>query len=365
MRILIRFVPFLLLLSAVFSCSSTPGKHNDKKDTAQVLAAGKLTERNHCISDASVSYALYIPSTFSAGQKLPVFLAFDPHGNGLLPVNKFKSLAEKYRFILMGSNDSKNNQTMEETARISEALLDEITNHIPVDAGKIYLTGFSGGSRVASILVRYKPGIRGMIGCGAGLAAINQPSQNSFDYFGLVGNADFNMQEMILLDQDLATAGLKHSLVIFKGKHDWPAPEYMELGFRWMLGDTLNSSYQEAVAGMIKAGNVFPKVKFGKEIRDKELKKQQDYLNSFFKKDISWWKKQVSGLRKTSGLTEDEIAMNQRILSYLSLVCYSQSSRALAEKDKTAAGYSIQLYGLVDPDNPAVKEMQQQLEQLP
>ena len=93
--------------------------------------------------------------------------------------------------------------------------------------------GFSGGARIASIIGFYQGGVAGVIGCGAGFPATNQPVRFKPDYISIAGNADFNMNELINLDKQLDEAKFTHASILFNGKHDWPPVEIMENAFIW------------------------------------------------------------------------------------------------------------------------------------
>ncbi len=364
-----RITIFLFLISFV-ACSSSPRHDRTAEEVTPSgpppYKAGTIYKNLPCRSDPSVTYAIYFPSSWNGTDRLPVFLAFDPEASGQLPVTKYKDLADRYGCILMGSNNSRNGQQIEETARIVGNLLDEIRANLPVDTTRIYLTGFSGGSRVASIICMVMPGIRGMIGCGAGFATIREPEKLAFEYFGIVGNADFNLQELITLNDHLIEKNVRHELLIFKGKHQWPPAEVFAMGLQWSLKDGVkDDTYTADLKKLRDSGMIFNRSSFSKEIRDKEIARQQEYASAFYAKDISWWKKEVAKLRITEGLSPDIASMNQRLLSYLSLLCYSQSSRALQQRSKENAYYSITLYDLVDPENPEVQRMKGELANMP
>src|SRR5688572_27096883 len=75
---------------------------------AEEFPKGKVIEKVVCKADASLSYALYLPSNYAANKKWPVVYGFDPGARGLMPVEQFKEAAEKYGYIVIGSNDSRN-----------------------------------------------------------------------------------------------------------------------------------------------------------------------------------------------------------------------------------------------------------------
>src|SRR6267143_2302869 len=69
---------------------------------------GEIVESVACKSDLQQSYALYLPSQYTPDKKWPMLYAFDPGARGKLPVSLFKDAAEKFGFIVVGSNNSKN-----------------------------------------------------------------------------------------------------------------------------------------------------------------------------------------------------------------------------------------------------------------
>jgi len=109
MRKIIFFLSITLLFTAISfqSCSScNHKKKKDDKDSAFVR--GRVISNVSCKKDYIQNYALYLPSYYSEDKKWPVVCAFDSHGKGLLPVELFKDEAEKYGYIILGSNNSKN-----------------------------------------------------------------------------------------------------------------------------------------------------------------------------------------------------------------------------------------------------------------
>ncbi len=76
-----------ILLSAAFG-SAAQGRD-------QQLAPGRILEKVSCINNANQTYALYLPSKYSADRKWPILYAFDAGARGSLPVQLFKAGAEK------------------------------------------------------------------------------------------------------------------------------------------------------------------------------------------------------------------------------------------------------------------------------
>ncbi len=86
-------------------------------------------------------------------------------------------------------------------------------------------------------------------------------------------------------------------------------------------------------------------------ITPEQLKREQDkkneYIQSFQKRDLAWWKNEVATLNahKKSDI------MNERLLGYLSLACYSIGGGQLEQNKLDIAEKILSVYKLADPEN--------------
>ena len=62
----------------------------------------------HSIAQPEQTYALYLPSNYSAEHSWPIVYAFDPGARGNNPVELMRAGAQKYGYIIVGSNNSRN-----------------------------------------------------------------------------------------------------------------------------------------------------------------------------------------------------------------------------------------------------------------
>src|SRR4051812_41901874 len=124
---------FLLLLTSV---------------RAAEIPKGQLMEKVACAADNSQTYALYIPTSFDPAKKFPVLFCFDPGARGKAPVERFQAAAEKFGWIVAGSNNSRNGP-WDANATAINAMFTDVNKHLPIDGRRIYVTGLSGGARVA------------------------------------------------------------------------------------------------------------------------------------------------------------------------------------------------------------------------
>src|ERR1051326_1467330 len=132
----------------------------------QTPAAGVVHPSVAVSGDPSNSYALYLPSNYSAQKHWPLLLVFDPFGRGETGVKLFHEAAEKYGLIVVGSNNSRNFQDPSEAIRLLWA---DVKERYAINPRRIYTAGLSGGARVAaSIALACKSCVAGVIANGAG-----------------------------------------------------------------------------------------------------------------------------------------------------------------------------------------------------
>lgn len=216
------------------------------------IPIGRIVEGMACASDPTQTYTLYVPSTFSTGQRLPVLLVFDPRGRSLLAADLFRDAAESYGWIIVSSDNTRSDTIWEPNLRAIRALWPEIHHRIPADFDRIYAAGFSGGVAVATLLARSTGEIAGIIACG-GLNIVNQPEDATVPFFLTAGNSDFNFSEMNRLDDFLAQLGSPHRLVIFEGPHTWMPPPVAREAVEWMELIAMRQGRRERGPGTIDA----------------------------------------------------------------------------------------------------------------
>ncbi|HIE16457.1 MAG TPA: hypothetical protein EYP69_05995 [Bacteroidales bacterium] len=353
-------------------------------------------------------FSYYLPTTYAPAEKLPVFFIFDPHGHGELPLARYYSLAEKYNFILVASNVSKNGLPRNQLNNIIEQFFRKVSFSISFDSNKVFVMGFSGGARVSSIAAVTYPAVQGMVLCGGGLAYQQLIENIKSDVLLLVGKEDFNLPELMNLDT-LLDNKCRHLLLHFDGHHQWPDLLTMEDVFLWAVfkmmkngaipvKDTLvrnflayNDSLFKNISDMYDKKMVLDKIiyftntlmditKYKQQIRylercadyKKEMKKflaiikkeqeqEQSLSESMLTQSFEWWHATIQMIISDSSQKTLPAMSHKRILNYLSLVAYMQSTGALESQRNNYAGHFIGLYQLIDPDNPEGYYLEAQL----
>jgi hypothetical protein len=350
--------------------------------------------------DSSVAYTLYLPASYSTEKKYPVIIFFDPHAAGPLPVEKYKELAEKYGYVILGSDNTENGMKMEITNTIISKMINDITVRIAIDPSRINLCGFSGGSRVASTYAIFNGGVNTVIACGAGLGT-RQPARQKFAFLAVAGNEDFNYTELKALNNQLNSSDWTHFFLEFDGKHEWPPVATMDEALLWLevnaMHDNLEAKNDTLVKGFVEKNKKLARDFSGKkdafseyktwwklfaytsdtifssealnmekradlqallahkaQTEKKEDSLRQVYSSSLQNKDMAWWNAQVGQLNREirTMKDKDEVLVRKRILSYLSLAAYMSANGAIKFQDASGSDHFLSIYELVDPTNP-------------
>jgi predicted esterase len=195
--------------------------------SAAEIPKGRILPQVACAADPTQTYALYIPTSFDPARLWPVLYCFDPGARGKAAVEHFQAAAEKYGWLVAGSNTSRNGP-WEPTAKAIDAMLTDVTRHLPVDPRRAYAAGLSGGARVACQIAVLGLA-RGVIACSAGFSGSETPDKVPFFFFGTAGATDFNHRELRRVDRELDDRHAAHRVVFFDGGHEWlPAPLALE-----------------------------------------------------------------------------------------------------------------------------------------
>jgi pimeloyl-ACP methyl ester carboxylesterase len=197
---------------------------------AQDLPRGSLVDAVKCATDASQTYALYLPSTYSAERSWSLLMGFHPGGRGRAMVETYESAAEQYGYIVVGSNNSRNGPWDVSIAAL-RAMSDDVARRFNIDPNRVYLTGMSGGARVALQIALDSKNVAGVIASSAGFAD-NQPRASvSFPIFATAGTDDFNYIEMRQVDRKLTSP---HYLALFAGGHTLPPKPVAVEAIEWL-----------------------------------------------------------------------------------------------------------------------------------
>ena len=197
---------------------------------AQQIPAGVVVEDVKCAADPAQSYALYLPSHYTADRPWPVLIGFHPGARGRAIVDKYRAAAEQYGWIVAASNTSRNGPWAVSAAAVA-AMPADLARRCAIDPRRLYLTGHSGGARVALGVALGNNDIAGVIASSAGYPDSQPRSRVAFPIFGTAGTEDFNYLEMRQLDRKLASP---HYLAVFNGGHTLPPDAVALEAIEWL-----------------------------------------------------------------------------------------------------------------------------------
>ena len=403
----------LFYISAICCNMSKEKANNASKDNFEkpmhlnipdTLSAGILYPKVLINNDELNSFALYLPKLYNNTTLWPVVFFFDAGGNGAFAIQKYKSIADSLGYIMIGSNVSKNGKTIEESLSIWQLLKNSCLNSLSIDKNRIILAGFSGGARVSCAIAANEPEIFGVIANSAGAEQLGNILNQNTIFIGLAGNGDMNRAEMLGIEQHLLGTSLTHYYIEYDGIHEWSPAKIM---LKALVISTIHA-YQKNPTSInaVLIDNFIASQKIEIEKLKEEskwleaynelvlLKKSTSSLNTLpienldsMENNLSYiaqknellkisaketeiqqilyrmmienpnqaaWKVKIEQIRKSSIQKNKTGQMNQRILGYASLVCYSLSNRNLVSKNYSLAEIMIDCYEIADPENAEV-----------
>jgi hypothetical protein len=377
-----------------------PPRLNPPITTNDSFPIGKIIPAVACQDDASFSYALYIPQ--KKEDPAPLIYFFDPHADGPLPLNKYRALADKYGFILVGSNNSKNGNDYQKADLIWHHIFTDTKKRLPVDFQNLVVCGFSGGAKVAGFLALNHPEIKSVIANSAAMPENASTADFPFSFTGLAGEGDMNMTDVVTFCQLLDKTKTLHRMILFDGKHEWAPQSDMRIAFlsvlldrvrqnnkpglliseyislskkrltefldshQWMQADNESIRSLQILKDIPSADTAWFTQKHREISNSESFKKEEKsylelfsqeqsfksiYQQQFQKGDLQYWQQTIGDLREKSKSHSMEGAMYNRLLAFLSLAFYSISNQLINSNQNPGAEYYSGLYKLADPSN--------------
>lgn len=197
---------------------------------------GAVTDTVYCDANRNHSYCLYLPSSYSPEKKLPVVFIHDPAARAKLAVEVFKHAAEKHNYILACSYNIQNGTDGDALISASQIMMQDVLEKFYVDKARIYLAGFSGGSRLATAVALQQQNIAGVIAVGAGLPRQFQADEfnKNMIYAVVSGTLDMNYIEQYNLRTMLELNSVSARFFEFAGGHTWCDSLTCENIFQWL-----------------------------------------------------------------------------------------------------------------------------------
>jgi predicted esterase len=245
-RLSLLFV-VLALCASPLRAQQNPGAARESQSLpAGVVVPGVIASRQ-----LEQSYALYLPSAYSPEKRWPIVYSFDPGARGSIPVELMKEAAERYGYIVVGSNNSRNGSWKIE-AEAADAMVKDTHARLSIDDRRVYLAGFSGGARAAVQIAQICKCAAGVFLHGAGFHPLAFTSKEApFVVFSAVGAYDFNYPELVHTDEELERMKYAHFWRSFDGPHQWAPAEVMDEALAWFRLQAMKSGHEKRDDGFV------------------------------------------------------------------------------------------------------------------
>src|SRR5262245_35710523 len=159
------------------------------------VPVGQIVDSVSCAADPSQSYALFLPREYSPQREWPVIFAFDPGARGRMPVERYQAAADRFGYVVAGSNNSRNGSN--DIGKAVDAMTIDVMSRFAIDKRRVYVAGMSGGARVAfSVALGSSGHVAGVFASSAGYPDGTVRKTLPFPVFATAGTEDFNHLEM-------------------------------------------------------------------------------------------------------------------------------------------------------------------------
>ncbi|MFH0759307.1 MAG: hypothetical protein V2B15_18620 [Bacteroidota bacterium] len=350
-----------------------------------------------CKMEPDHPYYITQPGHYNSGQKFPLVIVIDPHGDGFSGMQKFKDALKGLPVVIAGSMKLENNVAGFEGSL--ENLKNDLLTKYPVDPAKVIVAGFSGGARMALYYGMKNP-VYGIIMFGAGPGRLIDGFTQK-QIYGVSGTRDFNFVEQYRpLFNDIG-ANSKYVNDYFRGTHAWPPEQtireavvfslreasepYLALSLEFSekfleesdslqrLNDLFFAGKALEKAWYFAAGSPQQKRLSGKintfrsnsgwlacQEKIESLLKAEDqmkhlYAEHLVEPDTAWWSKELNSLFTQISVCKDPAEKDYyyRLKGFLGIYLYSQINNLLNKKDSgDLIKRLIWIYEQVEPDSP-------------
>jgi len=323
----------VLLAMVLLSAAAPSFGQNPDLDLAK--DRGTVIPRVTCLGDATQSYALYLPSNYSPDRRWPIIYAFDPFARGKVPVELYKDAAEKFGYIVVGSNNARNGPGAEEMAA-AEADWADTHRRLVIDKDRVYTTGLSGGARFATsfALYCYTCSVAGVIAHGATYPVKEGlPANDHFLYYVAIGDQDFNFPEAAALREKKEERRAEFKVKVYPGPHQWAPPDVVEDAVEWLELKAMQAGKEKPDSGFVQQQLARTQAEASQAEQKGDALAQFYAVRSLafdFKGlvDVSRFQEQLEVLKKSKSLKQARREENQQIDKQRSLTASASTDIA-------------------------------------
>lgn len=244
----------LLLTNTVYATSLPIGISTVEYSLTELLGSEQANSFKKILPpNRVISWTIYIP-TLSNLKPPSVLVYISPTKSGGLDSN-WREVLEQHKMIYIAAESSGNNTLANQRMVMAIMAIKVLDLHLDYDRTKVFISGFSGGGRVASMLAIQYPSLfqGGLYICGVDFWKKSQSSKvarllkNRFVF--LTGNKDFNRKETRKVYRRYLGAGAENSsfMSINGMGHEHPDTESFRAAIEYLLNQTSREKNGEKV----------------------------------------------------------------------------------------------------------------------
>jgi len=180
--------------------------------------------------DEVIEWQIVVPETYDPENPPGLLVYISPSDHGSLP-RQWRELPQLHNVIWVAANDSGNRRQVAKRIAYSVFAVGVVSRRYAIDSRRIYLSGFSGGARVAGLVAAAYPQVfMGDIYIGGAEIWEREPAQEALErmqrnrYVFAVGAEDSRRNRVLKVAAQYADAGIENieKMIIPRHGHELP-----------------------------------------------------------------------------------------------------------------------------------------------
>ena len=238
-----------LLLIALLGCTAvwaaeSPQKLKITSTLEQLYGAERAAKFSELLDpNAEISWQVYLPDY--AGDEPPGLLVYvSPTRSGAMD-GRWAKVLDKHNLVYVGANRSGNKVPVTRRMVLATSSIMAVKRHIGINEDRIFVSGFSGGGRVASFLSNQYPAVFSGAIFICGVDFWNEDVISDMErvlnnrYVFVSGARDFNLSETRIVYNKYLKAGAKNSLLEIENgmSHELPNANTLDAALTFLAGE--------------------------------------------------------------------------------------------------------------------------------
>jgi len=212
------------------SLSIQTGSFSISHTSVEILGQEMATSYNDMLDqNEQVSYEIYVPTNYDPNKPSGIMVYISPQDSIKTP-NGWMDIMEQNNLIWIAATQSGNKVMAGKRVLMAVMALPLLQKNYAINGNRIYVSGLSGGGRVASIVAMQYPNMfkGGIYNCGSNFWGDQTPlqidliKQNRFVF--ITGSEDFNLEDTKSVRRKYRKAGVENTklMVIQRMGHQNP-----------------------------------------------------------------------------------------------------------------------------------------------